>query len=280
MNYRHAFHAGNFADLAKHAVLTSLLRELTASPEPLTVIDTHAGAGLYDLRGADSRRTGEGEAGITRLMAAADAPAVFDDLKAAVRRVNAPGEGRYYPGSPVLIAGALRPRDRYIACELHPDDHAALKQVLPREAGAVAFNGDGWTHAVRMAPAAPDRLLMLIDPPFEQGDDYAQTIRLLKLILPANRLAVFAIWLPIKDLATFDAFLGDVEDAAMGRPVLAAEVRLRPLTDPMRLNGCAMIVVNASPRLVEPAEAAVEWIARALGDAGALGRISLLGGAV
>ena len=83
---------------------------------------------------------------------------------------------------------------------------------------------------------------MLIDPPFEQGDDYAQTIRLLKLILPANRLAVFAVWLPIKDLATFDGFLGDVEDATMGRPVLAAEVRLRPLTDPMRLNGCAMVV--------------------------------------
>jgi 23S rRNA (adenine2030-N6)-methyltransferase len=278
MNYRHAFHAGNFADLAKHAVLTRLLRALTAASAPLTVIDTHAGAGMYDLQGDEARRTGEGGAGVGRLMAATDAPAVFDDLKAAVRRVNAPRAGRYYPGSPLIIAAALRPRDRYIACELRPDDHASLKQVLPREVGAVAFKGDGWVHAAETAPAAPRPLLMLIDPPFERGDDHGQVISLLDKVLPANRGAVVAIWLPIKDLATFDAFVGDVEDAAPGLPILVAEVRLRPLTDPMRLNGCAMIVVNPPPDLAEPARVAVEWIAREVGEAGALGRVAVFGG--
>jgi 23S rRNA (adenine2030-N6)-methyltransferase len=277
MNYRHAFHAGNFADLIKHAILTRLLRDLTATAAPLTVIDTHAGAGLYDLRGDLSRRTGEGEAGIGRLMASTDAPVAFDDLKAAVRRVNAPGEGRYYPGSPVLIAGALRPRDRYIACELRPDDHAALKQVLPRELGAVVHKGDGWTHAPTVAPLGPAALLVLVDPPFERGDDYAQALDLLSAILEVNGGASLAIWLPIKDLATYDAFLGDIEDAAAGHAVLAAEIRLRPLTDPMRLNGCAVIVVNPPAGLETQARAAAEWIAIGIGEDGALGRVNIVG---
>jgi len=277
MNYRHAFHAGNFADLAKHAILTRVLREMTAGSGGLTVIDTHAGAGLYDLAAEASRRTGEGEAGIVRLMADPHAPTAFDDLKAAVRRANGPGQGRYYPGSPVLIAAALRPRDQLIACELRPDDATALKRVLPRELGALVHRGDGWAHAAKAAPAAPAALLALIDPPFEAGDDYAQAVRLTSNLLRINRGAIIAIWTPLKDLATFDAFLGDLEDAARGVPILAAEVRLRPLTDPMRLNGCAMIVVNPPASLDAHARTVVDWIAQTLGEEGAEGRVTRLG---
>ena len=276
MNYRHAFHAGNFADLAKHAILTRLLRALTAAAAPLTVIDTHAGAGLYDLYAEASARTGEGAAGIGRLMAAEGAPAAFDDLTAAVRRVNAPGEGRYYPGSPVLIAGLLRPRDRYIACELHPDEYAALKQVLPRDLGAAVHRVDGWARAAEVAPAAPAALLVLIDPPFERGDDGAQAAALTARLLQRNAEAVVALWTPLKDLATFDALLGDMEDAAKGRALLVAEVRLRPLADPMRLNGCAMIVANPPPGLEEHAEQVVQWLARTLGEDEASGRVTSL----
>jgi 23S rRNA (adenine2030-N6)-methyltransferase len=277
VNYRHAFHAGNFADLLKHAILTRLLGDLTASGGPLTVIDTHAGAGLYDLSGSEARRTGEGRAGIGRLMADPAAPAAFEALKAAVRRANAPGAVRYYPGSPVLIAEALRPRDRYIACELRPDDHAALKQVLPRELGAVALRIDGWAHAANAAPAAPQRLLLLIDPPFESGDDYHQTLHLTASVLSVNPAAVVAIWLPIKDLTTYDGFLGEMEDLPDGSPLWSAEVRLRPLTDPMRLNGCAMIVVNAPVGLAAHARLATAWVAREIGEAGAVGRVTALG---
>jgi 23S rRNA (adenine2030-N6)-methyltransferase len=277
MNYRHAFHAGNFADLAKHAILTRLLRDLTTRPVPLTVIDTHAGAGLYDLADQQSRRTGEGEAGVGRLMADSAAPEAFDDLKAAVRRVNGRGEGRYYPGSPVLIAAALRPRDRYVACELRMEDASALKQVLPRQLGAVVHKGDGWAHAARVAPAAQAGLLALIDPPFERGDDYEQAVRLTRRLLSANRDAVIAIWTPIKDLATFDAFLGDLEDALRSAQILAAEVRLRPLDDPLRLNGCALVVANPPPGLEDHARAVVSWIAGTLGEPGALGRVTRFG---
>jgi 23S rRNA (adenine2030-N6)-methyltransferase len=279
MNYRHAFHAGNFADLVKHTLLARLLRELTGpTAPPLTVIDTHAGAGLYDLLGASSRRTGEGEAGVVSLMADPGAPSAFDDLKAAVRRVNAPGETRYYPGSPMLIAAALRRvKDRYIACELRPDDHAALKQVLPRELGAIVHRGDGWTHALKVAPAGPAALLALIDPPFEAGDDYAEAVALTGRILAVNAGATIAVWAPIKDLATFDAFLGEMEDASAGRALLVAEARLRPLNDPMRLNGCAMLVVGARSSDDQAALTVVDWVARHLGEPGGLGRVARLG---
>jgi 23S rRNA (adenine2030-N6)-methyltransferase len=279
MNYRHAFHAGNFADVFKHAVLTALLRGLTASTSPLTVIDTHAGAGLYDLAAPGARRTAEGASGIARLLADPKAPAVFDALKAAVAGVNARGEQRFYPGSPILIARALRTKDRYFAYELLREDHARLKQVLPREAGAVASLADGWRGAAEIAPGAPARLLTLIDPPFERGDDHAACLSLVKRLCAVNPEGVVAIWLPIKDLTTLDSFLGALEDVLGGRALLVAQTRLRPLIDPMRLNGCAMLVVNPPAGLAETAASAASWVAGALGEAGGLGRVEMFGAA-
>ena len=278
MNYRHAFHAGNFADLAKHAILTGILRALTARAAPLTVIDTHAGAGLYDLEGDEARRTGE--AGVDALMDAVDAPVAFDDLKAAVRRVNAKSARRYYPGSPLLIAQALRPRDRYLACELRPDDHAALKGVLPRQAGAQVLRDDGWRIAVERAPAAPASLLLFIDPPFERPDDHAQALAVAAQTLRRNPAAVIVIWLPIKDLTGFDDFVSRVEDVAGRRTVLVAETRLRPLSDPMTLNGCALVVINPPPGLEAASRIVVDWVARTLGGAGGEGRAAIYRGGV
>jgi 23S rRNA (adenine2030-N6)-methyltransferase len=273
MNYRHAFHAGNFADLLKHAILTRLLRALTAARGPLTIIDTHAGAGLYDLRGDAARRTGEGEAGVGRLMDAADAPRVFDDLKAAVRLANRGTDVRYYPGSPALVESALRPQDRFLACELRADDHAALKAALPRQAGAVVLKANGWTAALDHAPAAPMRLLMLIDPPFERPDDAEQAKDLSARVLRRNAGAVIAIWAPIKDLTTYDALVMDCREVTAPAPMIVAEVRLRPLVDPMRMNGCAMIMINPTPGLDEDAASAAGWISRALGEPGALAKV-------
>jgi 23S rRNA (adenine2030-N6)-methyltransferase len=278
MNYRHVFHAGNFADLVKHSILTRLLRDLTAAAAPLTVIDTHAGAGLYDLSGDAARRTGEAAAGVGRLMAEPATPPVFGDLMAAVRRANAPGQGRWYPGSPVLIGAALRPRDRLIACEARADDHAALVQVLPRDRGAVAHPGDGWRHAATAAPRAPAPLLVLIDPPFERGDDLAKAADLIRRLLAINPGAVIALWLPLKDLASFDAALDEIDDASGGRGLLVAQARLRPLADPMRLNGCGMIIVNPTPGLEDHARGVVAWVASRLGEAGSLGLVERLGG--
>ena len=129
LNYRHAFHAGNFADLVKHALLLALLDRLTAFGEPLTVVDTHAGAGLYGLQDAAARRSGEAQAGVARLMADPAVPAVLARLVAAVRASNPAGELQSYPGSPWLAVRALRRGDAYVGCELRPDDHRDLSSL-------------------------------------------------------------------------------------------------------------------------------------------------------
>ena len=277
MNYRHAFHAGNFADLVKHAVLLDILAAMTGDGPPLTVIDTHAGAGMYDLDGEAARRTGEAALGVRRLRGQTPAPAAFAPLLAAVRQANASETLRYYPGSPVLIAKAMRRGDRYLACELHPEDHAVLSSVLGSDTRCEVLHGDGWRNARARLPPAPAACLLLLDPPFEQGDDMAQAVALAAEALAHNRPTVVAIWLPIKDLAGYDAFLCDLEDAVGAAPILAIQVRLRPLTDPMKLNGCALVVVNAPPGLQASASVIAQWVAAAAGGPGALGRADWLG---
>ncbi len=265
MNYRHAFHAGNFADLVKHGTLLRLLEALLSDPAPLTIVDTHAGAGGYDLDGELARRTGEAAQGVFRLMAASTAPAPFDGLKSAVRRGNPEGGVRFYPGSPSLIATLLRQGDVYTACELRDDDSALLARTLAAQAGARAVQADGFATAERAAQQA-GRLFVLIDPPFERADDYERIAATLDAVLATNRRACVAIWLPLKDLETFDGFLRRVEPAAPS--LLVAEARLKPLADPMKMNGCAMVIANAPAGLAVDLEAICGWVVETLGETG------------
>jgi 23S rRNA (adenine2030-N6)-methyltransferase len=267
LNYRHAFHAGNFADLVKHAALLQLLARLQARPEPLTVIDTHAGRGLYDLAGAEARKSGEAEAGIIRLMAAREAPDGFHPLIDAVARLNGGAGGvRRYPGSPWLIADALRAADSYLAYELRPDEHGALKSLLKDRVHARTQCADGFAAAVEATPSA-GRVLVLIDPPFERPDDYARIVQTVAGVRRKNPEAQALVWLPLKDLETFDAFLRDLEDA-VAAPLLVAETRMRPLSDPMKMNGCALVLVGGPADMAPGLEAICGWTARTLGDDG------------
>ena len=271
MNYRHAFHAGNFADLQKHAILIALLAALTAEETPLSVVDTHAGAGAYDLGGDMARRSGEAAAGIGKLLAAKDAPAAFAPLIAAVKALNGGGEGPLYPGSPLLIARLLRKTDRYTACELRPDDFDSLRRSLAPYPFAQAVQDDGYATAVAKAGKGGARTFVLIDPPFERSDDYAQIVATTQAVLARDRRAVIAAWMPLKDLETFDAFMRAMETVT--NDALAAELRLRPLTDPMKMNGCAMVMVGA-PRSAEAVITEVTtWLADTLGDTGAKARV-------
>jgi len=270
MNYRHAYHAGNFADLQKHAILLSLLDVLKADAPSLSVIDTHAGAGGYDLSGEMARRSGEAEAGIFRLLAQGDAPAVFAPLVAAMRAMNGGKDGPLYPGSPLLIAGALRREDRYTACELRDDDFDLLRRSLAPYPFAQASKTDGYEAAAAKAGRG-GRAFILIDPPFERSDDYARIVEVTRQALQRDPSAVLAIWTPLKDLETFDAFIRGLETVT--GDALVAEVRLRPLLDPMKMNGSAMVLVGA-PAEVEPAVRMVtDWIVRHLGQAGGAARV-------
>jgi 23S rRNA (adenine2030-N6)-methyltransferase len=263
LNYRHAFHAGNFADLVKHAVLLQLLQRL-ATAGPLSVIDTHAGRGLYDLAGIEAKKSGEAEAGVVRLMAERTTPAVFAPLVAAVRRLNGQGPVRRYPGSPVLIADALRPGDDYLACELRADEHGALKSLMKGRAGVRTLCADGYDLAAQ-PPAG--RVLIVIDPPFEKPDDYSRIVETLDMAMRRNDQTQALVWLPLKDLETFDAFLRDLEDAGLGAGWVT-EARMRPLTDPMKMNGCALVLVGDVPGMGDVMREASGWVARTLGQPG------------
>lgn len=279
MNYRHAFHAGNFADVAKHATLLAVL----AAMRPERVLDTHAGAGIYDLGGEDARRTGEAEAGIVRLMGDPAAPEAFASLKAAVARANPQGGIRWYPGSPQLILDALPPGSSYTGFELHPEAHAQLLQALRVPAQGMRGGGvkveallaDGYAEAATRLGQGGARTLLLIDPPFERADDYAQTLALVADLARAPKAGAL-VWLPLKDLETFDAFLSRLEDQGPAS-LVAAQVRMRPLDDPMRMNGCALVAVNL-PDLDAQMQTVCSWTAEKLGGERALGRVERLAG--
>jgi len=264
----------------KHAILLNVLETLTADA-PLTVVDTHAGAGLYDLGGEAAAKSGEAALGILRLMEDSAAPQAFAPLKRAVEALNAAGALRLYPGSPWLIVQALRPGDAYVGCELRPDDHGILAREITRVATgkrvrATTLQRDGYQEATARLNGGQNRTLLLIDPPFERGDEYAQVMETLAgMGRRPNTCAL--IWLPIKDLETFDACLRGL--AALDLPdVAVAEVRLRPLDNPMRMNGCALLMIGAPPVALQ-ADAICDWIASRLGDAGSSGRVCGLDGA-
>ena len=265
MNYRHSFHAGNFADLVKHALVLWLVKVRQAAG-PLTVFDTHAGAGLYDLTG-DGARSKEAEAGVARLMSADGRTPLMDALAAEVAALNPDGGARFYPGSPLLIADALTPGGRYVGFELNPPVRAMLAEALAGRANAEAREGDGYAAVVAEAAKARGPLV-LIDPPFEKPDDYIRSTETAISVVRRDPTATVAIWTPLKDLETFDGFLRRLA-AATRAPTLVAEARLRPLTNPMKMNGCAMVVVNPPIGADAAATEICGWVAGTLGEAGA-----------
>ena len=265
MNYRHSFHAGNFADLVKHALVLWLLKTRQATG-PVVVLDTHAGAGLYDLTG-DATRSREAEAGVERLMAAADRPPLIEALVAEVAALNPGGGVRFYPGSPVLVARSLNSADAYVGFELHEAVAGVLRESLSGFPNARGEIGDGYDLVLAEARQAGGSLV-LIDPPFERPDDYLRAADTAAAIVKADPTAMVAIWTPLKDMETFDGFLRRLASGT-DASTLVAEARLRPLINPMKMNGCAMVVVNPPEGADVAAAEICGWVAGALGNAGA-----------
>ena len=260
----------------KHAITLAWVKRLGGAAG-LTVLDTHAGAGLYDLKGVDARRTDEASLGVARLMADPEAPPAFAALKRAVQAENHPGQLRYYPGSPALMLRALRTVDRYIGCELRPDDHADLAK-LTRQRGGEALRADGYA-ALADGRAGEGRRLVLIDPPFERGDEYRNIVEAVAADHRRGGEAAYAIWTPLKDLQTFDSFLGGVETIGV-EAGLSVEARLQPLTDPLRMNGCAMVLLGTRAgvdAVSGVADEAARWVVSALGGPGGEARLERLG---
>jgi 23S rRNA (adenine2030-N6)-methyltransferase len=245
MNYRHAFHAGNFADVLKHAVLARILVHLGDKSTAFRVIDTHAGAGLYDLSGPEAARTGEWRAGIGRLMAAKLDPAIAALLQPyidAIAAVNAGDDLVRYPGSPLLALHLMRPQDRLLACELEPTAAAALDRTLARERRAKVIDIDGWTALKAYIPPRERRGLVIVDPAYEAPDEFT---RLAASFVDAHRkwpTGCYVLWYPIKSRGGPDGLAKHLTRAGIAK-VLRVELLLMP-QDPERLTGAGLIVVN------------------------------------
>lgn len=269
MNYRHAFHAGNFADCMKHALLVALVRALLRKPAPFAVLDTHAGAGRYDLADQASR-TGEYLAGFARIRAAAD-PALADYVALA------DAEPGHYPGSPLIVRRLLRPQDRLACCELHPADHAALRALFAGDRQVSVHRRDAWEGLGALLPPRAGRGLTLIDPPFEAADEFARLAEGISLARRRFGHGILAAWYPIKHLAPVRAF-HDALLADAPRDVIACELLLRTPLDAARLNGCGLLVVNPPFGFAAQAADLLAALLRALGtgEAGAEARVLVL----
>ena len=245
MNYRHAFHAGNFADVHKHVVLLAVIARLTKKPTPLFFLDTHAGRGLYDLHSDDASRGDEWRSGVGKLHEAKfvdpDLATYFKIAAAASNKTTR--QFREYAGSPLLALGALRDIDRVVFVEQQPQEARALERSLPRRRGISVIASDGYAALKTYLPPKENRGLVLIDPPYEAEDEFASVEKALKFGLERWPHGVFAIWYPIKAGGEYRRFHASLQQSGL-RKLLLLDFNLRPVDSPTGLNGSGMLIVN------------------------------------
>ena len=242
MNYRHIFHAGNFADVTKHVVLTLLLKSLHKKTTPFCYLDTHASAARYDLAGAEAQKTGEYHEGIQRLWDTETPPELAEFL-AAVRMQNPAGGLRYYPGSPAIAQQFLRQRDRMVLLERQADECAKLQATFAGNRQVTVHMQDGYSGLKAYLPPKERRGLVLIDPPYESDNEFEQVVAGLRVAHDRWASGIYAVWYPIKDRPPVERLHRAV--AATGiRKILLLELCPYPEDATLRLNGCGMIVIN------------------------------------
>jgi 23S rRNA (adenine2030-N6)-methyltransferase len=270
MNYRHAYHAGNFADVLKHAVLCRVLTHLIAKESPFRAIETHAGAGAYDLAGEAASRTQEWRQGIGRLLEqplAGEAGRLLVPYLTLVRVENPSGAIKLYPGSPLITRAFCRQRDRMIFCERHPEEYAALKRNFKNDRRAKTVEIDGWTALKAYLPPKERRGFVFVDPPFEEPDEFE---RLRDGLAEGHRRwpsGIFLLWYPIKnerEVRTFERRFAKLEIPKILRIEFAID---KPLTEGP-LAACGMIIVNPPWTLEKELNAMLPALAGLLGRDG------------
>lgn len=272
MNYRHAFHAGNFADVLKHAVLALCIEHLKKKPKPFRYLDTHAGIGAYDLASDEARRNPEWKDGIARLLSAtppADAARALAPLLDTVRAMN-PGALAAYPGSPELSARLMRENDRLQLCELHPEDTRTLDRRYAKDGRVKVETRDGYKALKAVLPPREKRGVALIDPPFEHRDEMAHMAEAAMAALNVWPTGTFIFWRPLKDLWAAERF--DVgfaewlieEKGFTPEKILRADLWVRDLGAEGKLAGAGVVVINPPFTLEADLKALLPWMCELL----------------
>lgn len=270
MNYRHAFHAGNFADVAKHLALIGALRHLRKKDAPFAVIDTHAGRGVYDLSGPEAVRTNEAGGGILRLRQAG-----LGDKPELLSAYLEEAAGPLYPGSPLISARHIRAQDRLVAVEKHPEDAAALRDALRPYIKARVEEGDGFRRLAALVPPLERRGLILIDPPFEAADEFAQTAKAFATAYRRFATGIYILWFPIKSAAEANRFCSEVLSSGAAK-VLRIDVARRGGPEG-KLAAAGLVIVNPPWQFEEHMQQSLA-VALPLIDAEA--RVELLAGEI
>ncbi len=279
MNYRHAFHAGNFADVVKHATLALVIEHLKLKPAPFRVIDTHAGAGLYDLGSDAASRTGEWQGGIGRLFGPEASPipdTIAELLQPYFRAIAAcqpVGEEpalpatplRFYPGSPLLALSLMRDDDRLIANELHPEDAALLGRAIGRDRRAKLLTLDGWQALKANLPPRERRGVVLIDPPFEEPGEFQRLTQGLAAATQRFATGTFILWFPIKDRMTVAPFRHALENSRTSK-LLWVEFATRTPDAEQKLSAAGLAILNPPFRLEEQLGALLPFLAERMGQ--------------
>ncbi|RWF57155.1 MAG: 23S rRNA (adenine(2030)-N(6))-methyltransferase RlmJ [Mesorhizobium sp.] len=246
MNYRHAYHAGNFADVVKHVVLSRLVEYLKQKDKAFRVIDTHAGIGRYDLSSTEAQKTGEWQGGIGRLIdAAMDAPAaaLLAPYLEAVRSLNPEGGVKKYPGSPLIARYLMRKQDRLSAIELHRQDAAKLRALFAGDFQTRVIELDGWLALGAHLPPKEKRGLVLVDPPFEEEGEFDRLVDGLRKAHKRWPGGVYALWYPVKDRKAVIAFRKALVQSGVPK-LLDIGFEIRPPSAEPSLDGNGMVVVN------------------------------------
>jgi 23S rRNA (adenine2030-N6)-methyltransferase len=273
MNYRHAYHAGNFADVLKHAVLALVIEHLKRKEAPFRVIDTHAGAGRYHLTSIEAAKTGEWQEGIGRLLGPDAKPLPREVARRlrpyldAVSSQNTGGPLASYPGSPCLALSLMRPQDRLIANELHDEERAQLGSAIGRDARAKVMALDGWVALKSLLPPKERRGVVLIDPPFEEERELERLTYGLQDAMARFATGTYLGWYPIKDEKPVARFRKGVAAMALPKPPLFAELLVRPPRNPEVLNGCGLLIVNGPYTLEGDLAVVLPELGRRLGRA-------------
>ena len=268
MNYRHAFHAGNFADVFKHALLTRILLHLGRKPTAFRYLDTHSGLGLYDLDGDEARRGGEWPDGIGRIdpgRMPAPAAALLAPYLDALGPRDALGRPSLYPGSPLLALALSRPQDRLIFCELHPAGAEILRRNVGKSARAKVVAIDGYVALNAYVPPPERRGLVLVDPPFESRDEFAAMLDTLGKACRKWPTGTYALWYPIKDIRAVARFTAALMTMPLKRVAQVELIVDRAALKRDALGGCGLAIVNPPHVLEEEAAVLVPALAEALG---------------
>jgi 23S rRNA (adenine2030-N6)-methyltransferase len=266
-SYRHLFHAGNFADVFKHALLARLLIALGAKGKPYFFLDTHAGTGRYDLSHEWAWKAREFENGIARLWERKDIPAALAPYLDIVRAENPKGRLRYYPGSPLFALKLKRADDRAAFTELNQDDCAELQAAVGSARNASVHLMDGYHALSAFLPPAEKRGLVLLDSSFDRAREFPRIVKALKEAHRRWATGVYAIWYPHMDAGSMHEFARSVERSGI-RKVLRLELTVGGATETQHMRGCGLLVVNPPWKFDAEARPLLDWLARALGHDG------------